>query len=187
MSTPAVRAQAVVAAAVVAAVVVVATCAGCGSTRTVTKTTTRTVTTEAPVKSGVGPPAERVEFGFVKSLERNGMQYRLRFDPALFLSGVTANVAAAEDGVVPAGQPVPNDNYVVNEDHRLFTYVVPRSARVTVLKTGVAPSPITVAQLAELVAGRNPFPHPLFEQIDTGFWIRTHIDTVRSLDQQYHP
>jgi hypothetical protein len=41
-------------------------------------------------------------------------------DPAWFLSGVTANVAAAEDGVVTAGQPVPNDNHVVNESHRPF-------------------------------------------------------------------
>ena len=108
-------------------VVLAATCAACGSTKTVLKTVTRT------------------------------------------------------------GQPVPNDNYVVNESHRPITYVVPANAHVTVLKRGVESSPITVAQLAQLVAGKSPFPRPLFEGLGTGFWIRVHIDTVRSLDQQYHP
>jgi hypothetical protein len=168
-------------------VVVLATGAGCGSTKTVTKTVTNTVTAEATGKSGVGPPAEQVQFGYIRSLKRTGGQYRLRFDPAWFLTGVTANTAAAEDGAVSPGEPVPNDNYVVNESHRPFAYVVPANARVTVLKTGVAATPITVAQLAQLVAGKNPFPRPLFEGLDTGFWIRAHIDTVRSLDQQYHP
>ena len=48
----------------------------------------------------------------------------MRFDPAWFLSGETANRAAAEDGAVPPGQPVPNDNYRVEEGHRLLTYLV---------------------------------------------------------------
>jgi hypothetical protein len=51
----------------------------------------------------------------------------------------------------------------------------------------VSGSPVTVAQLAELVRGENPFPRPLFEPVTTGFWIRINIDTVRSLDQQYRP
>ena len=157
--------------------------AGCGGTTTVTKT----VTVSAPAKSGVGPPGEIVQFGYVKSLERKGSGYELRFDPALMLSGQTANVAAAEDGAVPAGQPVPNDNYVVNESHRLLAYEVPANAHVSVLTKGVGGSPITVAELAQLVRGENPFGKPLFEPITTGFWIRVHVDTVRSLDQQYHP
>lgn len=166
-----------------AVVVALATCTGCGSTKIVT----RTVTVDATAKTNVGPPAETVEFGYIRSLKRQGNRYRLRFDPAWFLSGVTANVAAAEDGVVSPGEPVPNDNYVVNDSRRALTYVVPPDARVTVLKTGVASSPITVAQLAQLAAGKNPFSHPLFEGLESGFWIRVHIDTVRSLDQQYHP
>jgi hypothetical protein len=157
--------------------------AGCGGTRTVTKT----VTAAPPAKSGVGPPGEIVQFGYVKSLTRKGSRFELRFDPALFLSGATANAAAAEDGVVPTGEPVPNDNYVVDESHRLLTYEVPATAHVTALTTGVAGSRITVAELAQLVDGKNPFPRPLFEPITTGFWIQVDIDTVRSLDQQYRP
>lgn len=152
-----------------------------------TKTITRTVTSAGTAKTGVGPPAEQVQFGYIKSLKKHGAGYRMRFDPAWFLSGTTANVAAAQDGAVSPGEPVPNDNYVVNEGHRLLTYVVPPDARVNILKTGVTTSPISVAQLAELVAGKNPFPKPLYEGLETGFWIRVHIDTVRSIDQQYHP
>jgi len=165
----------------VVAVAVIA--AGCGGTRTVTKTVTVTGT----AKSGVGPPGEIVEFGYIKSLTRKGSGFEMRFDPALLLSGATANAAAAEDGAVPAGQPVPNDNYVVDEGHRLLTYEVPATAHVTALTKGVTGTPITVSELAQLASGTNPFPRPLFEPITTGFWIQVDIDTVRSLDQQYHP
>jgi hypothetical protein len=171
----------VVSLTVVVAIAVVA--AGCGGTRTATKT----VTVVDVARSGVGPQRELVEFGYVKSLTRKGSGFELRFDPAWLLTGATANAAAAEDGAVPAGEPVPNDNYVVDEGHRLLTYEVPANARVTALTKGVQGTPITVSQLAQLVRGENPFPRPLFEPIRTGFWIKVDIDTVRSLDQQYHP
>ena len=155
-----------------------AVAAGCGGTTAVTK------------KATVTPAAtsnEIAQFGYVKSLEHKGSGYEMRFDPALMLTGETANVAAAEEGAIPIGQPVPNDNYVVDEGHRLLTYEVAANAHVTALTKGVAGSPITVAELAQLVRGENPFSRPLFEPISTGFWIRVDIDTVRSLDQQYHP
>ena len=121
------------------AFVVAIVAAGCGSTRTVTETTTVTTTatatetTTATSPSGLGPPAESVQFGHIQSLTRKGDHFEMRFDPAWFLSGETANIAAAEDGAVEAGQPVPNDNYVVEEGHRLLTYLVPDDAHVTVL------------------------------------------------------
>jgi hypothetical protein len=156
---------------------------GCGNTKTVTKT----VTVDGSAKRGAGAPLDLVEFGYIKELTHEGSAYQLRFDPAWHLVGETANVAAAEDGVVPPGEPVPNDSYVVDEGHRLLTYKVPATARVTVLKDSPQGKPATVEQLAELVAGKNPFSRELFEPLSTGFWIRVHIDTVRSLDQQYHP
>jgi hypothetical protein len=154
--------------------------AGCGSTKTVTKTLT--VTT---VKTGVGAPANQTFFGHIKSLKRKGAGYVLGFDPEWFLSGVTANVAAAQDGAVEPGQPVPNDNYRVDEGHRVFTYKVPANAHVTVLTRAPNGTPITVAQLAEIVAGTSKL--KLFEPLESGVWILVHIDTVRSLDQQYQP
>lgn len=130
-------------------------------------------------------------FGHVGSLERDGGdRYRLRFDPAWFTSGVTANEAAAEDGVVERGEPVPNDNYRVEEGHRLLTYLVPADTPVTVLTRHGDPAqlgatPISVSELAQLVAGEKPV--DLFEPLDTGVWIRVDVDTVCSIEQQYQP
>jgi hypothetical protein len=169
--------------AVVAVACLVVAAVGCGSTKTVT----RTVTVSATAKTGVGPPGQMVQFGHVKSLKPKGSGYVMRFDPEWFLTGLTANTAAAEDGAVAPGEPVPNDNYRVDEGHRLLTYLVPANARVTVLTTGsnLSGTPITVAQLAQIVAGKKPV--SLFEPISTGFWIQIDIDTVRSIKQQYIP
>jgi len=129
-------------------------------------------------------------FGHIASLSKKGDDYELRFDPAWFTSGVTANTAAAEDGVVAAGEPVPNDNYRVEEGHRLLTYLVPPSTPVTVLTregdpAGFGATPISVAELAELVEGERPV--ELFEPLDSGVWARYQVDTVCALDQQYQP
>ena len=75
--------------------------------------------------ASAAPCADRT-FGHIASLKQDGDGYRMRFDPAWFTSGVTANEAAAEDGVVEPGEPVPNDNYRIEEGHRLLTYLVPR-------------------------------------------------------------
>jgi hypothetical protein len=159
------------------ALLVVLVAAGCGATTTVTKTVTVVTTKKNELK----------EFGHIASLTRKGDHYVLRFDPEWFLSGVTANTAAAEDGAVEAGQPVPNDNYRVDEGHRLFTYLVPPSAHVTVLAKGVTGTPVSVADLARIVAGTSSVHPKLWEPLTTGFWILIDIDTVRSLDQQYQP
>lgn len=139
-------------------------------------------------ESAASSQCENRMFGRISSLTRKGDHYEMRFDPSLLTSGVTANTAAAEDGVVAPGEPVPNDNYEVDEGHRLFTYLVPSDTPVTVLTnngTGQMATPVTVAQLAELVAGGKPV--ELFEGLDTGFWMRFHVDTACSLDQQYKP
>src|SRR5258705_13908657 len=158
--------------------------AGCGSTKTVT----RTVTVSATAKSGAGSPREVVEFGYIRSLTGNPGTFRfdLRFDPAWLLTGKTANQAAFED---TGSSDVPNDSYVVNESTRAYTFLVPADAQVRVLTAGsnLNGTPISVAQLAQLAAGKNPLPKPLSEPISTGFWITIRNDTVGSLEQQYHP
>ena len=105
-------------------------------------------------------------------------------------SGITANEAAAEDGAVDPGQPVPNDNYAVDESHRVLTYYVSPTAHVTVLAnntTGILSTPIGVPELAEIVANGKSSKHTLLEPLDSGVWIRVHVDTVCALDQQYKP
>jgi hypothetical protein len=166
-----------------ATAVLILAVAGCGSTKTVTKTVTVTGSPGATV-----PPRELVFYGHVKSLTRAGNGFELRVDPALWLSGLTAQRAAVEDGAIGPGEPVPNDYYIRDERHRLLTYRVPATARVTVLtyRGGIKGTPVSVAEYAGLRAGRNPRHLRLFEP-KAGFWIRVATDTVRSLEQQYQP
>jgi hypothetical protein len=173
---------------IVAAAVVVS---GCGSTKTVTETTTvtQTTTVSAAEPSGLGPPATRVEFGHIRTLTRVADHSEMRFDPALILSGETASAAAAEDGAVEPGEPVPNDNYVVDESARAYTYRVADDASVTVLvrtsPDAWGPAPVKLSDLVEIVAGTSDL--DLFEPLDTGVWITVDVDTVRSVYQQYRP
>ncbi len=129
-------------------------------------------------------------YGHISSLQEKDGQWELRFDPAWFTSGVTANTAAAEDGAVEPGEPVPNDNYRIEEGHRLLTYLVASDADVQVLTREGDPAnfgltPITVDELAQLVKGGKPV--DLFEALDTGVWIRVNVDTICSVEQQYVP
>jgi hypothetical protein len=148
------------------------------------------VTEEPSTKTVVRRPCGERIFGHIASLRRTSGRYELRFDPAWFTSGVTANTAAAEDGVVTPGEPVPNDNYRIDEGHRLLTYLVAPKARVTVLTrrgdpAGFGATPISVATLAKLVHGAQPI--ALFEPLSTGVWLRVRVDTACSIDQQYQP
>jgi hypothetical protein len=184
-----------------AAVALAAGCGGGGAQQVVRTVTVqqkaavaRTVAAQhkAAVLSATG---DQRLYGQVKSLERKGDHYELRFDPALFLSGVAANAAQAEDQHTPcqpsACPPVANDNYVVDEGHRLLTYLVPADVQGTVLtKSGSNGGPfpattITAAELAQIVAGKSSL--KLFEPLSTGVWILVHVDTVRTFAQQYRP
>jgi hypothetical protein len=91
---------------------------------------------------------------------------------------------------VEPGQPVPNDNYVVDESHRTLLYLVRPGAHATVLvnnPTGILSTPVSVAELAEIVRTGKSSQRRLFESLESGVWIRTRIDTVCALDQQYRP
>jgi hypothetical protein len=133
-------------------------------------------------------PDDSVLFGHVKSLAPKGDAFELQFDPAWFTSGLTASRAKLQD---TGYGDVPNDNYIVDESHRLLTYILPAAAHIAVLTAGNpdgGPFPvteITSSQLADLVAGKRPV--KLWEGLETGFWMKVHVDTVCSLNQQYRP
>src|ERR1044072_1422057 len=118
------------------------------------------------------PAGQQSLYGHISSLTRRGNHYLLRFDPALLLSGVTASRAALED---TGSADVPNDTYTRDETHKLLTFLVSAGARVTVLTHATCSTPATVAKLAKS-ATRN-----------RRFWIQVRNDTVRSIDEQYHP
>jgi hypothetical protein len=177
--------------AIVSAILLVAVSGGCGGSRTVVKT----VTVDRRAPAALSATGDQRLYGQIKSLVQRGDQYELRFDPAWFLSGVTANVAQAQDEGIrcepSACPPVANDNKVVDEGHRVLTYIVPPSVRGTVLtRNGTTGGPfpatrITTVQLAQLVAGKSSL--KLFEPLSSGVWILVHGDTVRTFAQQYVP
>jgi hypothetical protein len=128
------------------------------------------------------PAGEATLFGHIKSLVANGRRYELRFDPALWLTGLPAESACG-------CRPVANDYYILDESHRLLTYVVPSTAHVTILTGGVHGTPITVSELAQILQGKNPN-HRRVSEPKAGFWIRvgfTYPAPVLALDQQYQP
>jgi hypothetical protein len=180
--------------------------AGCGSTKTVTKTVTTTVTrtetvtstskSEAPRSLSVqlppsAPAGQMVIYGHIKSLARKSGRFEMRFDPAWWLTGVAAERAAVEDGATSPGQAVPNDYFIVDEGHRLLTYVVAAKAPVTIVTRGATHTRITVTELAQLFGGKNPRHRALMGGVrGFGFWIRVgdkYPNPVLSLDQQYQP
>jgi hypothetical protein len=134
-------------------------------------------------------PAELTQFGYVTAIAPKGSSYTLRFDPALWLEGQTANVAAAGDGVVKPGQPVPNDYYIRNPDHELLTFKLPANAHVTVL-VNLETTKVTVAKLAQVLAAKTRYPctpYQLRLPCRLGFWLTYRIDTATALNQQYQP
>ena len=137
------------------------------------------------------PAGQQALWGHIKSLARMNGRFEMRFDPAWLLTGVAAERAAVADGVLQPGEPVPNDSYVVDESHRLFTFVVARAARVTLVGRGLSAIPVPVSELAQVVKGKNPKRRPLFDRgRNLGYWIRIsgrYPNAVVSIDQQYHP
>ena len=130
----------------------------------------------------VGRPNQLVLYGHVKSMAQNGGRFELRFDPALWLSGT-----AAEH--VCGCKPVPNDSVVVEESHRLLTFAVRPGAVVTVVTRRNLATPISVEELAQIVAGKNPKHRSLLEP-KAGFWItigEKYPNPIVSLGQQYQP
>ena len=122
---------------------------------------------------------QQTQFGRITSLNRVGSRYILRFDPALLLTGYTAQRAKRED--TGSGE-VPNDYYILDETHRLLSYVVPAGTPVTVLTHGTNTTPVSIAALARRV--RNG------QEKGVTFWLligNKYPTPVLSIDQQYRP
>ncbi len=62
--------------------------------------------------------------------DAHGRPLPARLRSGLFTSGMTASLAHKQD---TGSSEVPNDNYVVEEGHRVLWYILPSTARVTVL------------------------------------------------------
>jgi hypothetical protein len=117
---------------------------------------------------------------------RAGRDFEIRFDPAWWLTGVAAQRANLED---TGSSDVPNDYRIVEEGHRLLTFVVLSTAKVDVLTGAAQKTSISAAELSDIVNGRNPRHRRLFEP-EAGFWIEIgdkYPNPVVTLEQQYQP
>jgi hypothetical protein len=137
----------------------------------------------ALVAASQSSPSQGPLYGHIKSIT----QQDHRFVPAWWLTGLAAERACG-------CKPVANDYYVVDESHRLLTFAVRRDAHVVVLirgANGATTASIPVAELAQIVAGKNPKHRPLLGRTaGYGFWIRIGVkypNPVVSLEQQYQP
>ena len=123
---------------------------------------------------------QQTQYGYIHSLTRSGHnRYILRFDPAWFLTGYTAERAKLED---TGSRDVPNDYYVVDDTHRLLSYVVPAGTPVTVLTHGTDTTAISVATLAKRLRSG--------QQKSLDFWLligNKYPTPVLSIDQPYRP
>ncbi len=129
-----------------------------------------------------GKPGQQTFYGHVKSISQRGGRLELRFDPALWLTGVAAEHACG-------CSPVPNDYVVVDESHRLLTFALRRDAAVTIVTGHDFATPIGVGELAQIVAGKNPKHRNLLEP-KAGFWIRIgngYPNSIVAVGQQYQP
>jgi hypothetical protein len=141
----------------------------------------------APSDEAVPPQRPpNVLFGQIKSMTAAGDHFELQFDPAFWLSGVAAQRAALED---TGSSDVPNDYYIVDEGHRLLTFVVTADAHVTVVTREIRSVAIPPDELLEIVNGRNPEGRALFGS-KLPFWIRIgekYPNAAVAIDQQYRP
>ena len=141
----------------------------------------------ALVAANSSSPSQGPLYGHIKSITQKNHRFVMQFDPAWWLTGLAAERACG-------CKPVANDFYVVDESHKLLTFAVRPDAHVIVLtsgRNGVSTASISVAELAQIVAGKNPKHRPLLGRTaGYGFWIRIGMkypNPVVSLEQQYQP
>src|SRR5262245_28621232 len=121
-------------ASLVCAVLALAACGGDeGSSPEASGTTTAQTDTSADrTKGSASPPTISGDgryFGYVTGAKREPLV--ILFDVAQTLSGAAANRAAAEDGAVPPGEPVPNDHYERNSEQRSESLKLSSKAAIT--------------------------------------------------------
>lgn len=147
-------------AALVVAGLVLAGC-GAGKTATTTLTSAKTVTVRQQSPSSALGAQDTRYFGQIISITRaDAKRFLLVLEPQLFLVGVTANVAHAEQQgtqCAPLSCPgVEDDHLVLPAGTQKLTFVLPATTTGTVLTRGrgnFVATKVSAAQLAAIVGG----------------------------------
>ena len=134
-------------------------------------------------------PAPVEHFGYIRSVSTAGPVATLAFDEAQFLTGQQAQKAAEEDGVVPPGEPVPNDYYIRNTDTTTKTLPIANNARITAKRCPLCrhgkPGQLDPF-LASFMQGRQTYADP-YRGKDSLYWLTIENGRVVAIDEQYVP
>jgi hypothetical protein len=113
----------------------------------------------------------------------------LAFDEAEFLTGKEAQKAAEEDGVVPPGEPVPNDYYIRNPDKTTKTFPIANDASITAKRCPLCrhgkPGQLEPF-LASFMQGRQTYADPYRGKYSL-YWLTVENGRVVAIDEQYVP
>ena len=165
-----------------AAILFLATaCGGKGAGESNTLDRTQSTTTTA------APAGER--FGYIRSVSAAGPATTLAFDEAEFLIGNEAQKAAEEDGVIPPGEPVPNDYYIRNPDKATKTYPIANDAQITAKRCSLCrkgQSGELGPFLASFMQGRQTYAQPYRGKYAL-YWLTIEDGRVVAIDEQYVP
>jgi hypothetical protein len=165
--------------AAAALVLVAASCGGAGESEAPEPTQTST-TTSAPA---------REQFGYIRSVSTAGPVATVAVDEAEFLEGKEAQTAAEEDGVVPPGQPVPNDYYIRNPDKSTKTYPIANDARITAKRCSLCrngePGKLGPFLAAFMKSGQT-YADP-YRGKNSLYWLTIEKGEVVAIDEQYVP
>jgi hypothetical protein len=149
-------------------------------------TTTRQTTT-TPTATTRGSPNE--QFGYIRSVSTAGPAATLAFDKAEFLTGDEAQRAAEEDGVVPPGEPVPNDYYIRNPHKTTQTLPISTDAKVTARRCSLCRKgrPGSLEDfLASFMKTGQTYADP-YRGAKSLYWLTIEDGTVVAIDEQYVP
>jgi hypothetical protein len=154
--------------------------AGCGADDDGSPAASDTTTTK---------PAAAERFGYIPSVSTAGPTATLAFDEAEFLTGNAAQRAAEEDGVVPPGEPVPNDYYLRNPDRSTETLRVAADAQITARRCSLCRKgkPGNVEDfLASFMKTGQTYADP-YRGAESQYWLTIEDGTVVAIDEQYVP
>jgi len=143
-------------------------------------------------KTGTSSPArlsgDGCYFGYIRAAEAKSQPSTISFDVAqTFGGGEAASRAAAEDGVIPPGESVPNDHYERNPDKGVRALEVAPDAWVPMGWPGGKKQ----GKLADFLAAFSD-PQPKFLNDDyrgahSQYWVTIRDGVVVRIDEQYFP
>lgn len=124
--------------------------------------------------------------GFIDRVWEEGGKRYIRIDYAELLTGEEAVAAAIAAGQLAPGEELPNDYFILNQNHTLREYVVSPSVAITTSTwNGEMEAPATWAEFASFW-GATP-PEGAAHLKDSPWWIERDGPTVLRIDEQYLP